>query len=132
MPTGGTAGPSLDGVSPVVSYYPGAFSTLGQRAGQTPMAGASVQVGTYTAVARFAGRADYDAATSSPVVFTIQAAGASVSLGVSRGSSVYDQPVTLVATVGSPGGVQGGAPSRSWTAPRLSAARRSTERARHD
>ncbi len=107
-PPGGTAGPSLEGVSPVVSYYSGAFSTLAQLAGQTPMAGAPVQAGTYTAVARFAGSADYTAATSSPVVFAIQSAGSSVSLGVSTGSSVYGQAVTLVATVSSPGGVPGG------------------------
>ncbi|MHB1556518.1 MAG: Ig-like domain repeat protein [Isosphaeraceae bacterium] len=107
-PPGGTTGPSLEGVSPVVSYYSGAFSTLAQLAGQTPMAGAPVQAGTYTAVARFGGSADYTAATSSPVVFTIQPAGSSVSLGVSSGSTVYGQPVTLVATVSSPGGVLGG------------------------
>ncbi len=107
-PPGGTAGPSLEGVSPVVSYYAGAFSTLAQLVGQTPMGGAPLQAGTYTAVARFAGSVDYTAATSPPVIFSIQSAGASVSLGVSSGSSVYGQPVTLVATASSPGGVPTG------------------------
>ena len=66
--TDGVFGPSLDGVSPTVTYYVG--STVNNNGFPT----APTAAGTYTAVASFAGSADYTAAQSDPVVFTIAAA----------------------------------------------------------
>ena len=66
--TDGVFGPSLEGVSPTVTYYVG--STVNNSGFPT----APTAAGTYTAVAYFAGSADYTAAQSDPVVFTIGAA----------------------------------------------------------
>jgi hypothetical protein len=56
---------SLEGVTPTLTYYSGSKAT------GTPLAAAPTAVGTYTAVATFAGSKDYAAATSSPVTFSI-------------------------------------------------------------
>lgn len=62
---GGAASASLEGVAPVVSYF------AGTRAVGTPLTGAPVSPGTYTAVAVFTGSAHYSTAASLPVTFTI-------------------------------------------------------------
>jgi hypothetical protein len=57
---------SLEGVTPVVTYYVGS-GTSGTNLGSTP----PVQPGTYTVVAVFPGSTDYTAVQSSPVTFSI-------------------------------------------------------------
>jgi autotransporter-associated beta strand protein len=59
-------GGSLEGVSPTFTYYVG-IGTGGASLGSTAPSGA----GTYTVVASFAGSADYAAAQSPPLTFTI-------------------------------------------------------------
>jgi hypothetical protein len=56
---------SLEGVSPTLTYYAGGTAT-GNGSPTAPSA-----VGTYTVVASFPGSADYTAAQSNPVTFTI-------------------------------------------------------------
>lgn len=51
--------PSLEGVSPTLSYY------AGTSASGTPLAGAPVAAGTYTVAASFAGSANYSSANAS-------------------------------------------------------------------
>ena len=57
----GAAAASLEGVAPTVTYCQGAFS----------LSSPPIQPGTYTVVAAFPGSADYGAAKSAPVTFTI-------------------------------------------------------------
>ena len=64
--TSGPAGPSLEGVTPTLTYYTGRPSATG-----TPLSAAPSSAGTYTVVAKFAGSADYIAAQAAPVTFTI-------------------------------------------------------------
>ncbi len=59
---------SLEGVTPSLIYYSGTSAT------DTALSGAPTSVGTYTVVASFAGSADYTAAQSSPLTFTISQA----------------------------------------------------------
>lgn len=61
----GQAQASLDAVSPTVSYF------AGSSAASTPLAGAPSAAGTYTALASFAGSANFKASTSASVIFTI-------------------------------------------------------------
>ena len=69
------------------------------------MAGAPSAVGTYTVVAVFPGSSDYASAQSAPVTFEITAppevtaSSTTVALTSSAGSTVYGEPVTLVAAV---------------------------------
>ena len=65
---------SLEGVSPTLLYYTGS-DTSG-----TGSASAPVTAGTYTVVASFAGSADYAAAQSQPVTFTITKAAPTVTV----------------------------------------------------
>ena len=96
---GNQPGPSLEGVSPTLSYYAGTSAT------GTPMAGAPSAVGTYTVVAVFPGSSDYASAWSAPVTFEITApsevtaSSTTVALTSSAGSTVYGEPVTLTAAV---------------------------------
>jgi hypothetical protein len=62
-----TPAPSLEGVTPTLTYYAGP-DTSGSSSSVAPSA-----IGTYTVVASFAGSADYTAASSSPLVFSISA-----------------------------------------------------------
>jgi hypothetical protein len=71
---------SLEGVSPTLTYY------AGSQASGTPLSGAPSAAGTYTVVATFAGSADYSAATSNPVTFTISPAAPSVSVSDAGGT----------------------------------------------
>ena len=98
---GGTAAASLEGVTPILTYYAGS-GTTGTNLGST----APSAVGTYTVVARFAGIADYAAAQSQPATFVIAPStsntshdAATVTLTSTGGSAVYGQAVTFVATV---------------------------------
>jgi hypothetical protein len=82
-----TPAATLEGVAPTLSYYRGSYTSLGQLAGLTPLAGAPVQAGAYTVLASFAGSADYSggqALTS----FTI--AQASPTVSVSDAGGTYD------------------------------------------
>jgi CSLREA domain-containing protein len=65
---------SLEGISPTILYYAGTEAT------GTPLAGAPSAAGTYTAVASFAGSADYSSQTSDPTTFTISKATAAVTV----------------------------------------------------
>jgi large repetitive protein len=96
---GNQTGPSLEGVSPTLSYYAGSSAT------GTPMVGAPSAVGTYTVVAVFPGSGDYAGAESAPVTFeitappAITASSTTVTLTSSAGSTVYGETVTLAADV---------------------------------
>lgn len=80
----GTAQASLEGVSPTVTYY------AGNSAVGTPLSGPPVAAGTYTAIASFAGSADYAAADTRarPATFTIGKVGPTVTLTTPGGT--YD------------------------------------------
>jgi sugar lactone lactonase YvrE len=67
-----TPAASLEGVSPTLTYFVGSTAS-GEGSSEAP-----VDVGTYTVVAQFAGSADYLAASSAPLVFTISAADSGV------------------------------------------------------
>jgi hypothetical protein len=99
----GSAGSSLEGVAPTPVYY------AGTMAAGTPLLGAPIAGGTYTVVARFPGSADYSPGQSAPVTFTIGPASVTIALASSGGSTVYGQPVTLVATVAAADGTPAGA-----------------------
>ncbi len=70
---------SVEGVTPSVSYYPGS-NTSG-----TALAGAPTTIGTYTAVATFAGSASYTSASAS-TLFTISKAAATVTITDNSGA----------------------------------------------
>ncbi|HZL37389.1 MAG TPA: Calx-beta domain-containing protein, partial [Tepidisphaeraceae bacterium] len=65
---------SLEGISPTLTYYSGSAAT------GTPLGGAPSVAGTYTVVANFAGSADYAAAISSPVTFSVTPATPTVTV----------------------------------------------------
>lgn len=93
---------SLEGVTPSVTYHAGT-GTSGPALGGAPSA-----PGTYTVVASFPGSADYTAAQSSPVTFTITQAAQPVSVSIEGTPVTLGQPVTLVATVASGPAAPGG------------------------
>jgi hypothetical protein len=99
----GTAGSSLGGVTPTLTYYVGS-GTSGTNLGSTPPTAA----GTYTVVASFPAITDYAATQSKPTTFVIARAAATIALNSSGGSAVYGQAVTFVATVNSGVGTPGG------------------------
>ena len=72
--TDGQAGDALEGVMPAVTYY----------AGGSALPGAPTAAGTYTAVAAFPGSADYAAASSDPVTFTVSPAAHSTPVAATR------------------------------------------------
>ncbi len=98
-----TPAPSLGNITPTVTYYDGS-ATAGTGLGPTPPSAP----GTYTVVAAFPGDADYSAALSTPLIFTIGKGAATVALAASGGSAVYGQPVSFRATVGAAGGTPSG------------------------
>ncbi len=87
----GTAGPSLEGISPALTYYAGTSAT------GTPLSGPPAGAGTYTAIAAFPGSVNYAPTQSAPVTFTIAPVGTTVWLATSSASAVVGQPVTLTA-----------------------------------
>jgi sugar lactone lactonase YvrE len=84
----GISGPSLEGVTPTLTYY----------AGGTPLPGAPLLPGTYTVLASFAGSPDYTAA-SATAAFTIKTPTTSLS-GPTLG--VPGQPLTYTCAVHGP------------------------------
>ena len=98
-----TLASSLDNVTPTLTYYDGS-GNAGTSLGSTP----PEAPGTYTVVAAFAGSADFLAAQSAPVTFTIGKAAATLDLASSGGSAVYGQAVSFVATVGAAAGTPSG------------------------
>jgi hypothetical protein len=104
----GATGPSLEGISPVLTYYAGSTAT------GPPLSGPPTAVGTYTVVASFPGSADYSTASSPPVTFSILAPAATVTLSSSAGSTVFGESLTLTASV-SLGGPGTGAPTGAVT-----------------
>ncbi len=90
--------PSLEEVSPTLTYYAGSLATGSQ------LAGAPSGAGTYTVVADFPGSADYIAA-SKHATFTIEQATPSVAW-VAAGPIVHGMPLgaaQLDATASVPG-----------------------------
>jgi hypothetical protein len=85
---------SLEGVSPVLTYYLGS-STSGTNLGSMP----PLVPGRYSVIASFPGSTDYAAVESAPVSFTISNASTNLALTSSHGSAVYGQPIKFVATV---------------------------------
>ena len=92
----GAAATSLEGVPLSLTYYVGS-GTSGTSLGSM----APVVPATYTAVARFAGSADYSPMQSA-VTFKINAGTPMIALAPSTASAVYGQPITFVATVDGP------------------------------
>jgi hypothetical protein len=90
---------ALEGIAPAVSYYIGTYSSASQLSGLIPLGAAPTGAGSYTALARFAGSADYASAWSAPAMFVISPAADTVGLSSSVLSTVWGQSVTLVATV---------------------------------
>ena len=89
---------SLEGISPVLTYYAGSTAT------GTPIAGAPTTAGTYTVVASFAGSADYAGATAQ-ATFAIAPATPAVAWSTPA-SIVYGTPLDstqLDATADVPG-----------------------------
>ena len=68
----GVYGASLEGVTPMLTYYSGPTAT------GTPLAGAPSAAGTYTVVARFAGSTDYVSASGSTTFSIVQASSTTV------------------------------------------------------
>ena len=61
---GGPAGSSLEGVTPSLTYYSGTYTNTAQLDGLTPLSAVPSFAGAYTALASFAGSADYKAASA--------------------------------------------------------------------
>jgi hypothetical protein len=100
----GTYSASLDGMTPTFTYYLGT-GTLGSSLGST----APAAPGSYTVVASVSGDDNYAAAQSAPVTFTIARGGSSVALASPSTSTVYGEPLSLVATVAGVSGTPTGA-----------------------
>ncbi len=100
---GDRGGPSLEGVTPTLTYF-------AKSAGSTTNLGAAppVATGTYFVIAFFPGSADYASTQSAPVDFTITRGSAAVVLTTSTDAAVFGQPVDLVATVQTTGGTPDG------------------------
>ena len=102
----GTGGPSLEGVTPALTYYAGNTAT------GTPLSTVPLNSGTYTVIAVFPGSASYEATRSAPVTFQINPGTTSVTVTASAGRASYGQAVTFTAVVTAPGG---GTPSGTIT-----------------
>ena len=55
----GTAGPTLEGISPSLAYYSGTYTTTEQLSSLTPLSTAPDNAGAYTVRVRFTGSTDY-------------------------------------------------------------------------
>jgi hypothetical protein len=108
----GARAPILEGIVPALTYYIGTYNTAAQIAGLIPLAAAPSQAGFYTVVARFPGSADYSAALSALVPFTITRADTKVILvrhSVFKGKKVVSVRLTAEVEPLSPGaGIPGG------------------------
>lgn len=95
----GPPGTTLEGVAPALTYYTGP-SAAGVGSATAPSA-----EGTYTVIAAYPGSADYTAASSEPVTFTIGTAGpAHVMIDLSNLSASYDGSVHFAAVSTLPSG----------------------------
>ena len=100
-----TPAASLEGTGLTLAYYAGSAAT------GTGTATAPSSAGTYTVVASFAGSADYAAAQSGPVTFTIAAPGAAAdSVGVFSGGYWYLNINGTTQVLVSPAGWAGATP----------------------
>ena len=99
----GTPASSLDDMTPAITYYDGP-TAAGTSSGSTPPS----SPGIYTAVAAFDGDANYSAARSSPVTFTIGKGAASLTVTPSVGSSVFGQSDSFTVQVGAVAGTPTG------------------------
>ena len=89
----GSPASELEGVSSAFIYFAG--STVSGN----PLAGAPIDVGTYTVVANFPGSSDYSSTRSAPVTFVIEKGTTAVAISTSGSRVVFGQSVSLVATV---------------------------------
>jgi hypothetical protein len=89
-----TPAPSLENVTPTLTYFEGA-GTSGTSLGSTP----PINLGVYTVVAHFPGSTDFAAVDSAPMTFMINRGAAHVALNTSVGSAVFGQAITIVAMV---------------------------------
>jgi hypothetical protein len=87
--------PSLEGVTPTLSYYSGTFTTMASLNGQTALPGAPSAAGPYTVLASFVGSVDYVAA-SALANFTI--ARATLTVTATGINKVYDGTVAATVT----------------------------------
>jgi hypothetical protein len=101
-----TPASSLESVTPTLTYY------AGTTAGGTAMTGVPTAAGSYTVVAFFAGSADYKAAQSTPLTFTISQPGPApdslmqlVQSLDADGSLNRDDMIQILTSVGSGGSV---------------------------
>jgi hypothetical protein len=100
----GKAGPSLEGVSPTLTYYAGGSAT------GTSLSGPPTEAGTYTVVAAFPGSGDFASALSAPVTFTIHPADTTVAVVPSSEWSAFGQWLVFSA-IASPDGPGAGTPT---------------------
>ena len=115
----GTAGASLEGVSPSVSYYVGTYAIAAQLTGLTPLSGAPIGAGAYTVLATFAGSTDY-AAASVLANFSIAQATPTVAVadpGGTYSGTAFGGSATVTGVSGNAGStLEGITPSLSYYA----------------
>ena len=104
---GGIPAPSLEGVSPTLTYYIGT-GTNGQNLGST----APINAGTYTAVASFPGSVDY-MANNGQVAFTI--AKANLTVTAAANTKTYDGTTSAAALPTITSGALQGSDTATWT-----------------
>ena len=115
----GSAGASLEGVAPSLSYYAGTYTSAGQLTGLTAMSGAPIASGSYTVLADFVGSADYAAATAMADFSITQA---TPTLAVADASGAYSgtafvASATVTGVSGNAGAtLEGVSPSLSYYA----------------
>jgi uncharacterized repeat protein (TIGR03803 family) len=93
-----TPAPSLEGVTPSLTYYSGSTAT------GTPLGGAPTLPGTYTVTASFPGSADYNSA-SATTTFTILVPADSVTLNPASTTVNAGQTATFTAASANPLGL---------------------------
>jgi predicted outer membrane repeat protein len=94
---GGSGASTLEGVGLSLAYYSGTHTSASQLSGLTPLSGAPSVVGSYTALASFAGSTDY---TSASAVVDFSVGLAMPTLSVTDGGGVYSgSPFGATATV---------------------------------
>jgi hypothetical protein len=109
----GSAGSSLEGVAPTLTYYAGTTAT------GTPLSGAPIDVGTYTVVAGFAGSTDYVASASAPATFTISQATPTVNVtdGGTYNGVAFNATANVSGVTGAPANsLEGIAPTVTYYA----------------
>ncbi len=113
----GSAGASLEGVAPSLSYYVGTYTIVAQLTGLTPLSGAPIGAGSYTVLASFAGSTDYAAAS---VLANFQIAQATPTVAVADAGGTYSgaafgASATVTGVSGNAGStLEGIAPSPSY------------------